>query len=372
MQFSNIIGQSELKQHLIQEVNSGKISHAKLFLGQEGYGTLPLVLAFVQYLYCKNKQEQDSCGTCDACLKVANLQHPDVHFSYPTVQAEAKTSKAIYSEWRKKVIENPYFDMNGWTFYIDPKGRKPIIGSDESLEIIKSLALKSYEGGYKVMIIWGMDEMNTASANKLLKILEEPPAKTLFLLVASSQDKMLQTILSRAQITRVPRIETDELSLYLRKKFDLSISNSDSITLRSEGNLIDALAFANDSTQLNDDRELFIELMRVCYKKDVNMMLDWSEKIGSDTRERQKNFLQYCLHMFRQSLLKNYTDEVLLRVSKDEADFLKNFARFITGNNITDFHETFNNAHYYIERNANPKLIFTNVCFNVMRYIHVA
>jgi DNA polymerase-3 subunit delta' len=372
MQFSKIVGQHDVKRHLIHEVNGGKISHAKLFLGQEGYGTLPLALAFVQYLFCKNKQENDSCGECDSCLKITNLQHPDLHFSYPTILSEAKISKEIFSFWREQILEEPYFDLNGWTDRIDPKGRKPVIGSDESLEIIKALSLKSYEGGYKVMMIWGIEEMNTVSANKLLKILEEPPAKTIFILIGTSQDKLLQTILSRTQILKIPRIETEELSLFLREKYELSISNADSITLRAEGDLIDARAFAESSSQLSNERDLFIDLMRVCYKKDVLQMLDWSEKIGGETRERQKSFIQYCLHMFRQSLLKNYTEDVLLRVSKDEADFLKNFARFITGNNIVGFNETFNNAHYYIERNANPKLIFTNICFNVMRYIHVA
>lgn len=372
MQFSKVVGQNELKKHLIREVNEGKISHAKLFLGQEGYGTLPLTLAFIQYLFCKNRLENDSCGTCDSCIKISDLQHPDVHFSYPTILSEAKTSREIFSFWRGKVLESPYFDLNEWTNTIDPKGRKPVIGSEESLEIIKALSLKSYEGGFKVMIIWAVEEMNAVSANKLLKILEEPPAKTIFILIGTSQEKLLQTILSRTQVLKIPRIGTEELSLHLREQYNLSISNADSIALRAEGNLIDAQEYTNGSSQINDDRELFIDLMRACYKKDVLQMLDWSEKIGSDTRERQKNFLQYCLHMFRQSLLKNYTEDLLLRVSKDEADFLKNFARFITGNNIISFNETFNDAHYYIERNANPKIIFTNVCFNVMRYIHVA
>lgn len=372
MQFSKIIGQQELKQHLIQEVKGGKISHAKLFLGQEGYGTLPLALAFIQYLFCKNKSEIDSCGQCDSCLKISDLQHPDVHFSYPTVLSEAKISKEIFSFWRKKVKEDPYFDLNEWTNTIDPKGRKPIIGTDESLEIIKALSLKSYEGGYKVMIIWGVEEMNTISSNKLLKILEEPPAKTIFLLIGNSQEKLLQTILSRTQILQIPRINVEDLSIYLREKHALSISNADSIALRSEGNLVDARSFIDNNSHINDDRELFIELMRVCYKKDVLQMLDWSEKVGVETRERQKNFIQYCLHMFRQSLLSNYTGEVLLRTSKEETDFLEKFSRFITGNNIIQFNESFNNAYYYLDRNSNPKLVFTNLCFNVMRYIHFA
>lgn len=372
MQFSKVIGQKEIKDHLIQEVNNGKISHAQLFIGQEGYGTLPLALAFVQYLFCKNKQQNDSCGMCDSCVKITDLQHPDVHFSYPTVLSVAKTSKEVFSSWRNKIKEDPYFDLNQWINTIDSKGRKPTIGNDESLEIIKSLALKSYEGGYKVMIIWGAEEMNDTSSNKLLKILEEPPAKTLFILISNNQERLLQTILSRTQVLRIPRIDTDELSLYLRNNFQLNHSNSDSIALRAEGNLIEARSFVSEHSDVVVDRDLFIELMRVCYKKDVIQMLDWSEKIATENQEKQKVFIQYCLYMFRQSLLKNYTQDILLRVSNEEADFLKNFAKFITGNNIVSFNETFNNAYYYLERNANPKIVFTNVCFNVMRYIHVA
>lgn len=372
MQFSKIIGQVALKQQLIKEVNSGKISHAKLFVGESGYGTLPLALAFVQYLFCKNKQEKDSCGTCDSCVKVTNLQHPDLHFSYPVVLQEAKTAKEVLPLWRSIIHENPYFNLTMWTNHIDPKGRVPVIGTDEGLEIIKSLSLKSFEGGYKVMLIWGAEEMNTVTSNKLLKILEEPPAKTIFILIGTSTNKFLQTILSRTQITRVPRIEVEDISQFLMRKYQLNLANANTIAIRSEGNLIEAIDFATANPQANSDRDLFIELMRVCYKKDVPQMISWSEKISGETKDRQKNFILYCLHMFRQSLLKNYTNDVLLRVSNEEAEFLSKFARFVTGNNIIPFYENFNNAHYYIERNANPKLIFTNLCFNVMRFIHVA
>lgn len=372
MQFSEVVGQEALKGQLIQEVKSGKISHAQLFLGNEGYGTLPLVLAFVQYLFCEQKGETDSCGTCASCTKVKHLQHPDVHFSFPTVLSISKIASEFFSNWRSEIAANPYFSLNHWTNAIDPKGRKPVIGSEESYEIIKRLALKSYEGGYKVMIIWCADEMNTTSANRLLKILEEPPKNTLFLLISNSQDAMLQTILSRTQLVKVPRISTEELSLFLRNKHGLNAQNADSIAARAEGDLILANEFALNGSDSTDDQELFVELMRVCYKKDVLLMLDWAEKVGNESRERQKAFLKYCLHMFRQSMLKNYTEDILLRVSEGESKFLQNFSRFITGNNIGDFMETFNDGHYYIERNANPKILFTNICFKVMRYIHAA
>lgn len=371
MQFSDVVGHNEIKNQLIHEVNTGKISHAQLFLGNEGNGSLPMALAFVQYLFCENKQDFDSCGICASCKRVSTNQHPDIHFSYPTVLSISKFSKDFLPIWRKQLDDNPYFDLNQWTNLIDPKGRKPVIGSEESLEIIKSLSLKSYEGGYKVMIIWCADEMNTTCANKLLKILEEPPRKTLFLLIGRSQDLMLQTIISRTQILKIPRISQEDLSQYLRKT-GLSAQNADSIAARAEGDLVQALNAVSDQSDDLTDKDLFIELMRVCYKKDVLKMIDWAEKVSTESKERQKIFIKYCLHMFRQSILKNYTDEVLTKVTNDEADFLKNFAKFITGNNIQEFMKTFDDAYFYLDRNANGKIIFTNVCFNVMRYIRAA
>ncbi len=372
MQFKDVVGHAQLKNDLIRGIQNNKVSHAQLFIGNSGHGSLPMALAYTQYLLCENKNESDSCGTCSSCLKVQDLQHPDVHFSFPSVLAISKVSSGFYSNWREQVKESPYFDLNQWIDKIDSKGRRPIIGTDESLEIIKKLALKSYEGGMKVMIIWAANEMNTAAANKLLKILEEPPKGTLFLLVSDTDDNMLQTILSRTQLVKIPKISTEELSAYLRQKHGLNSSNADSIAARSEGDLIEAEEHITNSAADNEEKEQFISLMRVCYKKDVLEMLAWAEQIGAQSREKQKTFLKYALHMFRQSMLKNYTDDVLLRVSDDEMNFLKNFSKFISGNNILDFMKTFNDGHYYVERNANSKLLFTNICFQVMRYIHVA
>ena len=372
MRFSEVVGHAELKEKLINEINQDHISHAQLFLGKAGYGVLPLALAFVQYLFCENKQETDSCGECQSCKKITKLQHPDLHFSFPTIQPISKVSDGLISEWREIITENPYFDLNDWIKFIDPKERKPIIGKDESQEIIKKLNLRSFEGGYKVMMIWMAEEMNQSSANKLLKILEEPPGNTLFILMAESQEMMLQTILSRTQKVRVPRIRMEDLSLFLRQNKNQSPGNADSIAARVDGDLIEALEFLGDHAEQDENREHFIQLMRVCYKKNVLEMMDWSEGISNKSREFQKVFLKYALHMFRQSLLKNYTEDTLTRVSEEEMDFLEKFARFITGNNIGSFLETFSDAHYHIERNANPKILFTQLCFEVMRYIHKA
>lgn len=372
MQFKDVVGQKELKHHLIQEVLNDKISHAQLFLGAPGHGGLPLALAFVQYLFCENRSAQDSCNRCPSCLKVAELQHPDLHFSFPIVQAESKFSDALLPLWRTKIAEQAYFNLNQWSNYIDEKGRKPIIGSEESLAIIKKLSLKAFEGNFKVMLIWMAEEMNPTCANKLLKILEEPPAKTLFILLSETQEQMLQTILSRTQIVNVPAIHTEELASYLQQRFQVDFSTAISIAAQADGNVIEAVDLIEVNENKNSNREWFIQLMRICYKKDVNLMIDWAEEISYIGREKQKIFLKYALHMFRQSLLKNYTDNLLTKTSKEEDDFLKNFSKFISGNNIYDFMEQFNDAYYHIDRNANAKILFTDLCFKVMRYIHHA
>ncbi len=372
MLFSEVVGHKELKTHLIEEIKADKISHAQLFTGKAGYGTLPLALAFIQYLFCEDKQEEDACGKCASCNKVQKLQHPDLHFSFPTVQAISNISDGLLAEWREQISQNPYFDLNTWISRTDSKERKPIIGVHESEAIIKKLSLRSFEGGYKVMVIWMAEEMNVSCANKLLKIIEEPPARTLLVLISESSDSILQTILSRTQIVRVPRIGIDELSLWLKNERQQSSTNADSIAARVDGDLIEAQEHLGSHEEENENRELFIKLMRVCYKKNVIDMMEWADEIASLSKERQKIFLKYALHMFRQSMLRNYTDEQLTRVSEEENVFLKNFSKFITGNNVHDFMKTFNDAHYHIERNANVKLLFTNLCFSVMRYIHAA
>ena len=371
MQFSSVIGQHHIKKLLIQEVNNGKISHAQLFYGEPGYGILPLALAFVQYLFCENKSQEDSCGICPSCKKVQELQHPDLHFSFPVVQTLGKTSDLFLGDWRKQVAENSYFDLYEWTNRIDSKSRKPIITVDESKEIIRKLSLKSFEGGFKVILIWLPEEMNEQCSNKLLKILEEPPNNTLFLLVSQAPDKLLLTIQSRTQKIQVPRIDLGELSNYFKTQLGKNSAQSDSIAAFAEGDFIRAKNLIQDSDIKQIHRERFIQLMRVCYKKDVINMLNWAEEISNDGKETQKLFIQYTLHMFRQSLMHNYLGEEMTRASEEELVFLKNFAPFITGRNIREFMTMLDETYYQLDRNANTKIMFTQLCFQTMRYIHL-
>lgn len=372
--FKDVIGQKEVKEHLIKEIKSDKVSHAQLFYGKTGYGPLPLALAFAQYVLCENKGTEDSCGVCPACHKVSGLQHPDLHFAFPVILSDKKRISDHYlPEWREKIGESPYFSLNDWTNFItDKESKRPIIGTEESEAIIKKLTLKSYEGGYKIMIIWMPEEMNTTCANKLLKILEEPTPKTLFLLLSEQPDSLLQTIISRTQLNRIPRINSDDLSLYLRNKHEISSQRSESIISRAEGDYLEALDLLQEGSESNDNFELFTSLMRACVKKNPIGMFDWAENASQFSREDQKIFLKYCLYMFRQSILLNYTEHQLTKVSSNEDEFLVRFAPFITGNNVMKFMEEYNDAHYHLERNAQPKILFTTLCIKTMRLIHSA
>lgn len=373
MQFSAVIGQQNVKDHLIREVQSDKIGHAHLFLGKSGYGTLPLALAFIQYVFCEQRSDTDSCGVCRSCKAVSGLNHPDLHFVFPVINNDKETSNELMPLWREQILENPYFDPLDWSEKMDSKARKKaVIAGRESDEIIKKLSLKSFSGGVKVMLVWCAEEMNATSANKLLKIIEEPPQHTVFVLVAETADRILQTILSRTQIFVVPRLSQEDLLQNITNSEQIATEEAQSIAARVEGNLIEARRLLEHLDSQDQNRQLFIALMRVCYKKNVIDMLAWSDEVSKLNRFQQKFFIEYALHMFRQSLLKNYTDEQLIRVSSEEKSFLENFAKFISGNNVFDFMEAFNNAHYYIDRNANSKILFTNLCFQVMRYIHVA
>ena len=372
MLFKDVVGHDSLKKSFIQEVNGDRVSHAQLFLGKTGFGSFPLAMSFVQYLLCENKQDSDSCGECPTCSKVSNLQHPDVHFSFPTVQAEAKTSDEQFAMWREMILENPYAGLNQWINVSDPKGRKPIISKHQSEKIVKKLSLKSFEGRHKVSVIWMADEMNMVCANKLLKIIEEPPKDTVFILIVESQEKVLSTILSRTQLVKVKQLEDEVIRKALKDKKGIDGESAKSIVSRSEGNLSNALEMASSQGAESVNRERFIELMRVCYKKQVLPMMSWAEDMAKLGREDQKHFLRYALYMVRQSLMKNYTEDKLLRASPEEVDFLSKFSRFITGNNVLDFAALFNDSHYNVERNAHSKMLFTNITFEVMRYIHKA
>lgn len=370
MQFKEVIGQNQIKKRLIQSTIENRISHAQLWLGNPGYGLLPMAIAYIQFLFCQDKGENDSCGKCSSCQKVGKLQHPDLHFSFPTVLADAKTSDVHYPEWRSMLFENSYFNLKNWVEAIDDKGRKPIIGTEESQNILKKLRLKSFEGEYKIMLIWMAEEMNETCSNKLLKILEEPPENTLFFLLCENIDRMLPTIISRTQLLRFPQIDHTNMSSALMEKHNLHLTEADALAHFCEGNWNVASEMIKNGSLNQDLREIFIEGFRYAYKKDVLGMMNWANRVANFGKEDQKSFLSYGLHMFRQSVLYNYTQDKLVKLSDEEMKFLVNFSKFITGNNLEGLTNLFSDAHYEIDRNANQKILFTDLIFQVMKLIH--
>lgn len=371
MQFKDVIGQEEIKAALINNVSNNKVPHAMLLLGEFGRGSFPIAQAFLQFLMCTEKTATDSCGNCSNCKRIEKLAHPDVHFTFPTVQAITKTADLQFSEWKQMILEQPYSNLNDWIFASDDKARRPIISVWESEALIKKLNLTTFEGGYKISVIWYAEEMNTTCANKLLKIIEEPPKKTIFILLAASESKILPTILSRTQILKIKPVEDRNLKTYLLQRGVEDENLAESIIARSNGNVATANSIFQ-STKKNLYFNYFVTLMRVCFKKNVIEMLDWAKELSNLGREDQKQFLIYSSYMIRQSLIKNYTANQITQTSQEERDFLNNFAQFITGNNILEFYELVNVSHYNIERNAHGRLLFANMTFEVMRYIHKA
>ena len=372
MFFNDIVGQKERITDLLGEAKSGKVAHGQLFVGNEGYGTFPLALAFSRYLLCEHPSDLDACGTCSSCLQVNELQHPDLHFVFPVVQSITKTSDNLYSKWREFVLNSPYFSLFDWIKFMDDKERHPIIGTEESKEIVRKISLKSFQGGYKVMIIFAADEMNLQASNKILKILEEPPVKTVFILLSSNPQAILPTIRSRTQTMQVTRLLPFEISKFLQKERKMEAGVADGLASFADGDLCAALELLNEGETTAFYRELFIKMMRSSYKKDVIQLMDWADEVSALTKERQKVFILYALHMLRQSLMLNYLGSDHVRLTTEEFNFIEKFSPYITGNNIRLFIDDLDAAYYHIERNANTKILFTQMSFQSMRFIHRA
>ena len=291
MFFRDVIGQEEAKHRLIQEVSEGRIPHAQLFCGPEGVGKFPLALAYARYLSCTNRSDTDACGVCPSCVKFNKLVHPDVHFVFPVVKNGRSDDYIV--EWRKLVLNNPYFTINHWLNEINAENAQAVIYTKESDEIMKKLSLKSSEGGFKITLLWLPEKMQQACANKLLKLLEEPPEKTIFLLVSEAPDLILQTILSRTQRFNLRKIEEECMVEALQSKYGVQQATSISIAHLANGNFIKAL----ETIHLNEENqlffELFVSLMRLSYQRKIREMKLWSEQVAGMGRERQKNFLEY-------------------------------------------------------------------------------
>ncbi len=372
MQFKEVIGNESIKKALIQEVATNRVSHAQLFLGPEGTGKLPLALAFAQYLLCDNPSKTDSCGECPNCKKVNNLVHPDLHFVFPVVASKTnKIGSSIdrINEWNALIKQQPYFNLKQWQQSLDEMGKNASIGVEESRQILKRLTLKSYSGKYKVMIIWLPEKMNAQSANKLLKLLEEPPEKTLFFLLSDNAEYILATILSRTQIIRVPALKIEEVQNYLVKTYNVEQAAAASAASLSQGNVTEAIELLQGAKSQHLFFDLFVKMMRAAYAANPIELMDISEEAAGLDKENQKNFIKYSLHIFRESIILNYMKGELVNLRDEERKFLEKFARFINNQNISELIEEFNASFYHLERNANAKILFSDLLIKLTKLI---
>jgi DNA polymerase-3 subunit delta' len=376
MQFSEILGQDYIKNHLTKSADLGRIPHAQLFVGPEGSGTLAMAIAYSQYVLCN-----ENTGLKDSCvLKFEKLSHPDLHFIYPTVTTEEVKQKPksidFITDWRQFIKENPYGSLFDWYAKLGVQNKQGEIRVDDAQEILKSLALKSYEGGYKIMIIWMADKLNTAASNKLLKLLEEPPEKTLFLLISENEEDIIQTIRSRCQIVHFNGLSEQTIADGLIKRERIDPKLAIKIAHQAQGNYCKALHLLQDDNDEFPFEQWFVTWVRAAFKAKGNAaaiqdLILWSEQIAALGRETQKKFLQFCIEMFRQALLLNYETQKLVYIeTKVEKFKLENFAPYVNGNNINEIFKELSDAMYHIERNGNAKIILTDLSIKLTRLIH--
>jgi DNA polymerase III subunit delta' len=373
MQFKDVIGQEALKKQLARTAKENRVSHAQLFLGSEGSGNLALAIAYAQFLVCENAGE-DSCGTCPACIKMNKLSHPDVTFSYP-VASKDKISKPKSSdfaeEWRTAVLDNPYLNFNDWVEQLDIENKQGIISAEECNDIVRRLSLTSYEHGYKIVIIWQPEKLFHAAAPKLLKIIEEPPEQTLFLLVAENYEQIIATITSRTQLVKLEHLADEEIAQALIQRFQLGKEAAKKMAHRADGNYREALLLAANSTIEEDDAKLFLQWMRDCLKLKVKEIGDFVDTIADRPREKQKVFLRTSLQIVRECLMVNYGHHSMIRMEGEELESFKRFAPFVNKNNAEDFARQLSEAHFHLERNANTKILFTDLSFTINRLLQV-
>lgn len=375
MNFSRIPGHNEIITRLIRSVREERVSHAQIFTGPEGCGSLALALAFAKYISCENRNETDSCGVCKSCLKYEKMIHPDLHFVFPVIKKDKKSTEPVSDSfielWREFVGKSPYFTLNGWLNAIEVGNSQGLIFSSEAAEIIKKLSLKTYESDFKIMIIWLPEKMHISAANKLLKLIEEPPEKTIFLLVSEDPDKVIPTILSRCQLIRLPGFSNDQISDYLVNTFNAGRQKAAEIARVANGNIIKATELFENEDSSYQNLNRFKALMRFAWKRDILSIINWSEDISTTGREAQKNFLDYSLRILRENLMLtlNQQENNLVFLAGEEASFSVKFHPFVNQKNIYNLTDEFNLAFSHVESNGNPKIIFLDLALRVVRLI---
>ncbi len=375
MYFKDIIGQKSLVAQLCRMVDENRLAHALLLTGSSGNGKLPIAVALARYILCSDRRDGDACGCCPACVKMDKLVHSDLHFVFPVKKKKGSSADSspvsddYIGEWREIFSKEPYFSYSDWLSMLDVENQQPMIYEKESSEILRKLSLKSREGGWKIVIMWLPEKMKEACSNKLLKILEEPPAETLFLLVAESTEHILPTILSRTQRIEVPRIANGDIAGALQCRYALDDDTARSIAQQSGGDWEKAESMLRVDNDKKIYLELFMTLMRMAYKRDIQAMKQWSERVAALGRERQKGMLEYCQRMIRENFMMNFGRNEMLYLSPEERSFSVNFSPFVNENNIFGIVEEISEAQKHVEQNVNAKMIFFDMALRMIVWI---
>lgn len=368
MRFSDIPGLSTAKEKLYRTIQTGKIAHAQMFSGPEGSANLAMALAYASLLNCTNPIDGDSCGVCASCKKADKLIHPDLHFVFPVSSAKNKTGKDVVSdtfitEWRQYIIENPYGGPMEWSLAFGGENKQLNISREESRNILRKLSLMSYEGEYKIMIIWLAEYLHPSAANALLKLLEEPPERTVFLLVTYDSEQIISTILSRVQLLKIRPFTNDEVAGYLIAKHRISRDEAFKAASIVSGDMNHAQKIISESD--DESSASFQEWMRICFSNNYQKMVEWADNFSNATKINQKGLFQYGLSIIRDALLYQNSLKELVHTSDSDKKFSDNFAKALRLDQLEKLYTLLNTAYYHLERNANPKITFLDTSLKV-------
>jgi DNA polymerase-3 subunit delta' len=372
MQFNKIKGLTKVKEVLARGAATDNVAHALLFAGKQGAPVIPMALAYATFLNCENRLEHDSCGVCSSCIKNSKFIHPDLHFVYPVSSTKKVTKKeeikstTFIKEWRSFLGENLYNDVEEWSNYFG-SNKQVQISRQESREIIKNLSLKPFEGKYKIMMIWLPELMHPASANGILKILEEPPSDTIFILMTHQEDKLLSTIISRTQRFYIPLFSDEELVNILHEDYQVPQEQARQLAHLSDGSLHEALRLSQQT--VNDHQQMFIEWMRECYKNNFPALVSRADEFHMLNKLAQKSFLQYALNMVRETLLLNAQANELNRSSGEAMAFIENFSKALTPEKAEKVIQLINEGYQHVERNASAKIMFLDLSIMIAKQI---
>lgn len=372
MFFKDVIGQEKIKERLIRSVTEQRISHALMFTGPEGTGKLALALAFAQFVSCRNRKENDSCGECPSCRKYQKLAHPDLHFVFPvftTKEIKKPVSDDFLPKWREMVHQTPYFTLSQWLGFVENENAQGLIYEKESDSIMRKLSLKSFEAEYKVMIIWLPEKMHQNCSNKILKLIEEPPSKTLFLLITEDEEAVISTIRSRTQLIKVPFIDKESMKKALESNGAIPAEQIDDVVRLSNGNYIIAMEYLNPDESSAFFFTKFQEMMRFAYTRQVFELTQWAEEMATLGRDRQKAFFAFALRLIREYFVMNMNRYNMVYMNQEEKEWGNKFAPFINERNIIPFAKEFETGIKHISMNGNPRIIFLDTALRMVRLI---